>query len=145
MHALFFICQKACFDDHFDERFLSAASTTARISASTAPSSPSFNAPILMTMSTSVAPFEMASFVSNAFVSDVVAPRGNPITVQTSTPVPFSSSAASLTQVGFTQTEANLYSFASFISCKISAFVYAVSKQYGLFDLQLTLYALPFS
>jgi deoxyribose-phosphate aldolase len=32
----------------------------------------------------------MASFVSNAFVSDVVAPRGNPITVQTSTPVPFS-------------------------------------------------------
>ena len=103
--------------------FLSHASTTARISRSTNSLSLSFNAPILITISTSSAPFSIAFFVSNAFVSGVVAPKGKPITVQTFTSDPSKSSLAYFTQVGFTHTEAKLYSFASSHNTFICSFV----------------------
>ena len=41
----------------------------------------SFKAPILITMSTSVAPFSMASCTSEVLVVMVLAPKGKPITV----------------------------------------------------------------
>jgi hypothetical protein len=80
-------------------------------------------------MSTSSAPFSIAFFVSNAFVSGVFAPRGKPITVQTFTSVPCNNSLAYFTHVGFTHTEAKLYSFASLQSFSICSFVvYGLSK-----------------
>jgi len=81
-------------------------------------------------MSTSVAPFAIASFVSNAFVSVVLAPSGKPMTVQTSISVPFSSLAANSTHVGLTQTEANWCVLASSINFQSRIFVYAVSMLY---------------
>ncbi|GAT38310.1 deoxyribose-phosphate aldolase [Listeria monocytogenes] len=107
----------------FTNAFPLAASTTARISRSTSSSSLSFSAPILITISTSFAPFWIASFTSNAFTSGVFAPSGKPITVHTTDSAPASCSADSFTQVGFTHTEAKPYSLASFVSVKICSFV----------------------
>ncbi len=61
---------------------------------------------MLSTMSTSRAPSRSALRASIAFTSDVVAPSGNPMTLQTGTPVPLRFSAALLTQVGLMHTEA---------------------------------------
>ena len=94
-------------------------STTARISFSTKSYSFAFKRPILITISISSAPFSIASFVSNAFTRLVLAPRGNPITVQTFTSESFKASAARETQVGLTQTLAKLYSLASAIRLSI--------------------------
>ncbi len=82
-----------------------AASTTASISFELFDHLFDFNAPILMTISTSSAPLLMASVVSNAFVSDVFAPKGNPITVHTATGSPCNCSFASATHAGLMQTE----------------------------------------
>ena len=67
------------------------------------------NAPILMTISISSAPFSIASFVSNAFTSLVEAPSGKPMTVHTLTDDPSSSVDAVFTQVGLTHTDAKEY------------------------------------
>ncbi|CAG5144500.1 Uncharacterised protein [Streptococcus pneumoniae] len=89
------------------------ASTTARISDSTKAKLPDLRAPTLITISISSAPFWIASFVSNAFTAEVVAPKGKPTTVQTLTSVPSSPFLACSTQVGLTQTLAKPYSLAS--------------------------------
>ena len=70
-----------------------------------------------MTMSISVAPSNIARRVSNCFVSDVVAPSGNPTTEQTPTPVPRKRNAESATHVGLMQTVAKWNSAASRHSC----------------------------
>ena len=103
-----------------DKALSLAASTTAFISFLTYSKSLSFNLPTLITISTSVAPFAITSFVSKALTSVVVAPKGNPITVQTSTSVPSNAVAATGTIDGFMQTEAKLYSTASLQSFKTS-------------------------
>ena len=72
-----------------------------------------FKAPTLITISTSSAPLAIASRVSAAFINEVFAPSGKPITVQTLTILPSKSLAARATFTGLTQTEAKLYSFAS--------------------------------
>src|SRR5262249_13243745 len=85
-----------------------AASTTDRISSSTDRSSRDLSAPILMTISISVAPSKIARRASYAFTSARVAPSGNPTTVQTFTGEPYRIEAHSFTQVGLTQTDAKL-------------------------------------
>jgi len=75
--------------------------------------SPPLAKPIFMTISTSSAPFAIASFVSKALAEEVAAPRGNPITVQTFTSVPANCAFAKATRAGFTHTEQNPYSAAS--------------------------------
>src|ERR1041385_3544224 len=65
----------------------------------------------------------MAVSVSKTLVSEDVAPKGKPITVQTLTGDPLSNSAHKLTQVGLIQTEANPYLRASKQSCAISCCV----------------------
>ena len=97
----------------FVNAFPLAASTTAFISFFTYSKFLSFNLPTLITISTSVAPFAIASAVSNALTSVVFAPKGNPITVHTSTSVPSKTFAATLTIAGLTHTDAKLYSTAS--------------------------------
>ncbi|MNP48575.1 hypothetical protein D3C76_1427060 [compost metagenome] len=78
---------------------------------------------MLMTISTSPAPLAIALVVSNALVSVVEDPSGKPITVHTLTSgVSFNTSWAVATQAGFTQTEANLYAFASSANLTISSF-----------------------
>ena len=64
-------------------------------------------------MSTSDAPFTIASLVSMALVTEVFAPNGNPMTVHTFTGVPSRRLEAKLAFAGFTHTEAKPYSFAS--------------------------------
>ena len=76
---------------------------------------------MFITISTSSAPFAIASLVSKALTSIVFAPKGKPITVQTFTSLPFKSLAANSTLVGFMQTEAKLYSKASLQSFSIDA------------------------
>ncbi len=61
------------------------AALTAAISSRTASVSPFFSRPMLMTMSTSAAPFSMAVLASNTLEAVSMAPRGKPITVQTGT------------------------------------------------------------
>ncbi len=68
---------------------------------------------MLSTMSTSRAPSRNARRASIALISGVVAPNGNPITVQTGTDVPLRFSAARFTQVGLMHTEAKWYCSAS--------------------------------
>ena len=97
----------------FTKALPSAAATTALMSASTPAQSPSLAKPIFMTISTSSAPFAIASFVSKALAEEVAAPRGNPITVQTFTSVPANCAFAKATRAGFTHTEQNPYSAAS--------------------------------
>jgi hypothetical protein len=63
--------------------FLPQAFLMALISLITSFNLPDFNQEILTTISISVAPFLMASLVSNTFVLVVDAPNGKPITVQT--------------------------------------------------------------
>ncbi len=103
------------------------ASTTALISSKTKASFPAFKAPTLITISISSAPFAIASLVSKALTAEVFAPKGKPITVQTLTSLSFRLSAANETHVGFTQTLAKSYSFASdrifsTCSCSVSGF-----------------------
>ena len=71
-----------------------AASTTARMSASTSSISPLRSRPMLMTMSTSLAPLAIASAASAALVAVVVVPCGKPITAHTATPLPASTVVA---------------------------------------------------
>ena len=78
---------------------------------------------MLITMSTSVAPFLIAFSASKALTSAVLAPKGKPITVHTATSVPANNSAAFFTQVGFTHTDIKLYSAASSQSVMICASV----------------------
>ena len=85
-----------------------AASTTADMSDSTVPQSSSLTAPTLMTMSISSAPSLTAALVSAALISLRCAPEGKPMTEHTRGACPASSSAASLTRVGLTQTVAKL-------------------------------------
>ena len=61
---------------------------------------------MLSTMSSSTAPSASASRASASLIAVVEPPCGKPTTVLTSTPEPASSSAASLTWQGLTQTEA---------------------------------------
>ena len=96
-------------------------STTASMSRSTVRRSPDLSAPMLITMSISVAPSKIARRVSYCLTSAVVAPSGNPTTEQTPTPVPRSRAAASATQAGFTHTVAKWNSAASRHSFSISA------------------------
>src|SRR5690606_30671862 len=103
----------------FTIAFPFAAFTTASTSAFTTSSWPLFNAPMFKTISISPAPFPMASDVSKAFVSEVDAPSGKPMTVQTFTSLFSSCLAASDTHAGLTQTDAKLYSAASLQSCSI--------------------------
>lgn len=63
-----------------------------------------------------------------AFILELVAPKGKPTTVQTSTPEPAKSLAAKGTCTGFTHTEANLYSFASPQSFSTSCLVATAFK-----------------
>ena len=56
---------------------------TARMSSRTASYSLFFRRPMLMTMSTSEAPFSMAFLASNALDSVSMAPRGKPTTQHT--------------------------------------------------------------
>jgi len=78
---------------------------------------------MLITISISSAPFLIASIVSNALVSIVLAPSGNPITVQTKTSLPFNKLAACWTLAGLTQTLLKSYLIASSQSFLISALV----------------------
>src|SRR5205814_2430130 len=78
------------------------ASTTARMSRSTARSLPDFSSPTLMTMSISPAPSRIARVASYAFTSESVAPSGKPTTVHTFTREPRTFSAHSRTHAGFT-------------------------------------------
>ncbi|CRG03242.1 Uncharacterised protein [Streptococcus pneumoniae] len=96
-----------------------AAVTTLSISSLTSLKRLSFNAPILITISISLAPFSMAFFVSNAFTSLVDAPSGKPMTVHTNTSVPFNCSAEYSTCVGLTQIDLKPYSLASLIILSI--------------------------
>ena len=70
-----------------------------------------------MTISTSSAPFLIASAASKALTVDVLAPKGKPITVQTLTSVAANFSAAKLTQVGLIQTLMKSYWIASSMIC----------------------------
>ena len=76
---------------------------------------------MLITMSTSSAPCSTARRASKALTSGMCDPKGNPITVQTLTPVPRSSSRQSGTQLGFTHTEAKQNCAASRHSCSMSS------------------------
>ncbi len=71
---------------------------TASMSAWTAASLPALSSPTLITMSTSSAPLARASAVSATLDAVVVAPRGNPTTVQVLTPEPASPSLTRETQ-----------------------------------------------
>ncbi len=77
------------------------------ISSFTYSSFPDLSCPTAITISISSAPSSMATFVSYTLEAIEVAPSGNPTTVQTLTSVSFKFSYASLTQLGFTQTDAN--------------------------------------
>ena len=95
-----------------------AAATTDLMSSSTPFQSPALARPRLITMSTSFAPWATASLASAALISELLAPRGKPMTVQTRTSEPASSRAQRGTQVGFTHTEAKPYFFASMQSSR---------------------------
>ena len=69
-----------------------AAVTTLSISSLTSLKRLSFNAPILITISISLAPFSMA-FSFQMLLLLVDAPSGKPMTVHTNTSVPFNCSA----------------------------------------------------
>ena len=66
------------------------ALTTPSMSRLTSIQSPDLTAPMLMTMSISLAPLVAASEASKALVSGVQAPRGKAITQQGVTPLPSS-------------------------------------------------------
>ena len=68
---------------------------------------------MLITMSTSRAPFFTATAASAALLSAGIAPRGKPTTQQGVTPLPSSSLATRAMRLGLTQTEAKWCSFAS--------------------------------
>ena len=100
------------------------ASTTAFISSSTSFQLPSLAAPMLITMSISLAPFSIASLASYAFASVSIAPRGKPTTQQVETPLSLSSLATSSAWQEFTHTLAKSYFFASshiFFICSVVA------------------------
>ena len=101
------------------------ASTTARISSSTAFASPSLSSPTFMTISVSDAPPAAAVRASKDFASELIAPSGKPTTQQTATVLPSSSEAASGTRDEFTHTDAKPYSRASAQSFLISSAVAA--------------------
>jgi hypothetical protein len=87
----------------------------------------SFNHEILTTISISSAPFLNASFVSNALVVVVDAPKGKPITVHTLTSEFDNNFLQYVTHVGLTHTDIKSYLIASshkvFISsCVASGF-----------------------
>src|ERR1051325_1075758 len=79
------------------------------MSSLTASLSPDRKAPTLITMSISSAPARTAAAASATLASVLVAPSGNPTTVQTLTGEPESSARTSGTQYGLTQTLAKLY------------------------------------
>ena len=85
--------------------FAPTARFTAAISSRTKSYSPFFSRPILITISTSAAPFSMAVRASNTLVAVSVAPRGKPTTVHTGT-APCRYSTACFTYPGLMQIEA---------------------------------------
>ena len=101
---------------------LGTASTTARMSSSTAFRFPSLSRPTLTTISISDAPSETALRASKAFASALIAPSGKPTTQQTAAE-PSSSEAASAAREEFTHTDAKPYSRASSQSFFISSAV----------------------
>src|SRR5215207_1387906 len=90
-----------------------AASTTARMSASTYASSPEIKRAMFSTMSISSAPAAISSSVSAAFVFVVWLPCGNPTTVEMRMSEPATSSAAHATSAGRTVAEATSWRSAS--------------------------------
>jgi hypothetical protein len=97
-----------------------ARSASAVISELTTVRSPDFSAPMLITMSNSLAPNRKQSTASASFAVPVVAPSGNPITVPTSTGDPCTRLTACATFAGFTITEQKPYwtaSAHSFATC----------------------------
>jgi len=88
-------------------------SATAASSSRTLLHRPSMIQPRLITRSISLAPSSRAPSVSASLTAVVAAPRGNPQTEATSTPLPRSCSTAIPTRTGLTQTAANPHSRAS--------------------------------
>src|SRR5665811_592886 len=86
------------------------ASDTFAMSSRTRSYAPDRSAPILITMSTSVAPSRMTRRASKALISDGVEPRGNPTTEATFTSVPCRFALHRFAQNGLTHTAANPYS-----------------------------------